>query len=225
MRGVIGVINTFVFDFLWGVFAFVAGRVSARRPRHFSLLRQRKVPKRKATPTVCVPARGAGQPAVLAPGGVRANSLRSDMRGPFPARRCAPRHRQKGLFAHRALSCLRQKTNLAFFAAPFQLNMAEPFVCAAPRHATGEDPLCTCRAAQANAGKEGRMSEPKASLRSSRIRRAAQVARRQAPGHGQWGSPFFAYFLWRSKESRAAAGPKPGKPRQQNRHFKNPHPQ
>jgi hypothetical protein len=206
------------------VFPFVAGRVSARRPPYF-LCFAKESRQRKATPTVCVPTLRVGQPAVLAPGGVRANSLRSDMRGPFPARRCAPRHRQKGLVAHRVLSYLRQKTTLAFFAAPFQPVVADPFVCAAPRHATGEDPLCTCRAAQANAGKEGRMSEPKASLRPSRIRRAAQVARRHAPGHGQWGSPFFAYFLWRSKESRAAAGPKPGLPRKKKTLFKNPQPQ
>jgi hypothetical protein len=189
--------------FFEGGFAFGAGRVSARRPRHFSLLRQRKVPKRKATPTVCVPALCAGQPVVLAPGGVRANSLRSNMRGPFSARRCAPRHRQKGLVARCTVSGHRR-------AAPVLGSMC---------HATGEDPLCTCRAAQANAEKEGRMSEPKASLRPSRIRRAAQVARRHAPGHGQWGSPFFwVLFFGEAKKSASAAGPRPGLPRKQN-HF------
>ena len=198
----IGVINTFVFDFLWGVVAFEAGRVSARRPTYF-LCFAKESRQRKATPAVCVPALCAGQPVVLALGGVRANSLRSNMRGPFSALRCAPRHRQKGLVARCTVSGHRR-------AAP---------VLGSMRHATGEDPLCTCRAAQANAEKEGRMSEPKASLRPSRIRRAAQVARRHAPGHGQWGSPFFAYFLWRSKESRSAAGPRPGLPRKQQHLF------
>ena len=63
--------------------------------------------------------------------------------------------------------------------------------------------------------KEGRACLSKASLRGPRPARAPQVARRGASGHRQQGSPFFAYFLWRSKESRSAAGPRPGLPRQQ----------
>ncbi len=38
--------------------------------------------QRKATPTVCVPSLRYGQPAVLASGGVRANSLRSNSARP-----------------------------------------------------------------------------------------------------------------------------------------------
>ena len=51
-----------------------AGRVSPRRARHFSLLRQRKVPKRKATRSLGPLRFAAGQPAVLEPSGVRLNS-------------------------------------------------------------------------------------------------------------------------------------------------------
>ena len=58
----------------WPLFAYSMlrpsgrSRVSARQPRYFSLLRQRKVPKRKASPAVCDPPLRSGQPAVLGPG-------------------------------------------------------------------------------------------------------------------------------------------------------------
>ncbi len=51
------------------------GRVSARRPTYFSLLRQRNVGKRKAT---LLSASLYGQPAVLTFRGVSQNSLRSN---------------------------------------------------------------------------------------------------------------------------------------------------
>jgi len=51
---------------------------------HFSLLRQRKVSKRKATRSLGPLRFATGQPAVLEPSGVRLNSLRSDNAGPDP---------------------------------------------------------------------------------------------------------------------------------------------
>ncbi|MDO9436835.1 hypothetical protein [Hydrogenophaga sp.] len=44
--------------------------------------------------------------------------------------------------------------------------------------------------------------------------------RKEARRAPVFGSPFFAYFLWRSKESESAAGPRPGLPRKKKRHFK-----
>ena len=99
-------------DFFTGLAS--AGRVSPRQARHFSLLRQSKVPKRKATlrqrPLRCA----TGQPAVLGHGlrgrtrcrpmAFRSNSCREsvhevlslfgDQTQPMP---CAPRRWQKGV--------------------------------------------------------------------------------------------------------------------------------
>ena len=51
---------------------------------HFSLLRQRKVSKRKATRSLGPLRCATGQPAVLEPSGVSLNSLRSDNASPDP---------------------------------------------------------------------------------------------------------------------------------------------
>ncbi|RYF00496.1 MAG: hypothetical protein EOO32_06870 [Comamonadaceae bacterium] len=58
----------------WG-FAY-RGRDSPRRARYFSLLRQRKVPKRKATLLSASLRFATGQPAVLGHGAALRNSLR-----------------------------------------------------------------------------------------------------------------------------------------------------
>ena len=67
-----------------GFLAKGGGRVSARRPTHFLLLRQEKVSKEKATQLSATPALRSGQPAVLEFGGVSLNSLRSNNAIPDP---------------------------------------------------------------------------------------------------------------------------------------------
>ena len=106
-----------LFDFLVFWFFEGGGRVSARRPTHFSLLRQRKVSKRKATLLFATPALRAGATwgarARGAPwNSLRAGALRSNNHGesvheagvscgtPATPRPARPRRIQKGLGAN-----------------------------------------------------------------------------------------------------------------------------
>jgi hypothetical protein len=135
-----------------------------------------------------------GHTALLGLSGVRANSLRSNMRAPFPAQPCATRllitaggakyqaQRQQG----RAMA---RPCGVRLFGLP------RPCVCAEKRSG-GRIKRRACLSA--------------ASLRGSRLARASQVAPAK-PGSQTPGSPFFAYFLWRSKESESPAGARPGK--------------
>ena len=62
------------------------------------------------------------------------------------------------------------------------------------------------RVAQGQAGKGAQMSEPEGRVSARPAwaeQRSVPVAQRRDDASG---SPFFAYFLWRSKESRGAAG-------------------
>ena len=74
----------------------------------------------------------------------------------------------------------------------------------------GEQLPSGCADARSGRRKQGRACLSEASLHGPRLLRAPQGARSAAEGHRQQGSPFFAYFLWRSKESKAPAGAKPG---------------
>jgi hypothetical protein len=74
----------------------------------------------------------------------------------------------------------------------------------------GEQLPSGCAEARSGRRKQGRACLSEASLHGPRLLRAPLGARSAAEGHRQQGSPFFAYFLWRSKESKAPAGAKPG---------------
>jgi hypothetical protein len=74
-----------------------AGRVSPRRARHFSLRRQRKVPKRKATRWSGSFRFAPGNLRCSTKAGSRSNSLRSDNREPWSAFACAPRPSPTGV--------------------------------------------------------------------------------------------------------------------------------
>ena len=82
-----------------------------------SLLRQRKVPKRKATRSLGPLRCATGQPAVLGVSGVWHNSLRSDMRQPLSAASCAPRPSPTGLAVQRAFAALGHQRQRALRAA------------------------------------------------------------------------------------------------------------
>jgi hypothetical protein len=73
------------------------------------------------------------------------------------------------------------------------------------------DPFRPCGCAEKRSGRRNqrRACLSAASLRCSRLARVSQVAPAQ-PGSQTPGSPFFAYFLWRSKESESPAGARPG---------------
>ena len=216
--------------------------ISPRRARHFSLLRQRKVPKRKATPSLR-PLRGAkGQTCVGVVAGCAVElalllrsaartatasqitkHARSDARAtPQPPRR---RRSQQGV---------NTQTAIRVFAA------LDP-ACAAPcsrrlhpqqraERSNGPrgclavwlpHPLCMRRGAQRPADQGSRLSERSAAQRvraRPRWTRAPQVARSEAQGRRQWGRLFFAYFLLaKQKKVSRPPGRQPGS-RPQPRH-------
>ena len=71
-------------------------------------------------------------------------------------------------------------------------------------------PLCACRGAQPFADKGPRVSEPKASLRGPRERRAPQVARSEAEGRAQRGRLLLLTFLGETRKVSRPAGRIPG---------------
>ena len=72
--------------------------LSPRRATHFSLLRQRKVSKRKATLVSASLRFAPGTFRCSAQPGSRSNSLRSDNRGPFSVWASAPQRIHKGFW-------------------------------------------------------------------------------------------------------------------------------
>ncbi len=169
------------------VSACVASRVSARRPRYFSLLRQRKVPKRKATPTVCVPALRCGQPAVLAPGGDRANSP--------AAQTCT------SLFPPGAALLGTAKRAQAGSGSDFPSCQDD-----SPPEKAPSDRAEQC--SRARKKKDACLSE--ASLRPSRAARAAQVAPQRSAGvTGSGGRLSLLTFFGEAKKVRRPPGRDP----------------
>jgi hypothetical protein len=187
------------------------GRVSPRRATHFLLLRQKKVSKEKATPTVCVPSQRYGQPAVLDAGGGPQNSLRSNSCGPDPACICAPRRIQKGWepTGHR-------------FARPNQNPTANSITTPAARSAAGawwpseakarvdSPPLCMRRGAQGFADQGSQLFERSEFCETPRNPSPAGCPQR-SEGSQTVGSPFFCLrFFGEAKKSRSPAGATPG---------------
>ncbi len=188
------IVRSLAFPSLTGP-ACVACRVSPRRARYFLLLRQKKVPKEKA----------------------------SRVRRPCAAHRarCVARSRREiRKLALRAQTCVS-----LFPPAPALLASAhgggEPNTksqyTTRTRHgaslwssAVGFFLPCGCAEKRSGRRIKRRACLSAASLRGSRLARASQVASAQ-PGSQTPGSPFFAYFLWRRKESRSPAGASPGK--------------
>jgi hypothetical protein len=170
---------------------WVACRVSPRRATYFSCV-AKKSRQKKATLVSVTPAL-PGQPAMLAPGGSRANSLRSNMRVSDSACRCASRHRHKGLETQQP-GPTRTRHGASLLNSVFGSH------CRVRR-----------RVAQERAEKERRMFEPVGRVCGSPARseqRSVPCAqhRDDAPG-----SLFFASFLWRDKERESPAGARPGK--------------
>ena len=95
-----------------------------------SLLRQRKVPKRKATRSLGPLRCATGQPAVLGASGVWRNSLRSDMRQPLSAAPCAPRPSPTGLAVQRAFAALGHQRQRALRAALGRREFASNLIAA-----------------------------------------------------------------------------------------------
>ena len=229
MRGVIGVINTFVFDFAevfllswlarfrlggrpaFGEVFFLSWHAGSRPGGRgtFLCFAKEKCPKERRPP-LPVSRR-------VAPG-----NLRCSPNAGRPQTRLRLRH---AAFFFRIRLCCSARAEGAFSGGVWQCEEKQGVFSAGVPGCWVYRAPSVCAEERSGGRTKGRACLSEASLRGPRPARAPQVARREAAGHRQQGSPFFAYFLWRSKESRAAAGPKPGQPRQQNRHFKNPQPQ
>ena len=202
----------------------VEAGVSSRRPRYFCLLRQRKVPKRKATRSqghCVVPC------AARARGGAAKRASRKQTRGLIPlALRCsALPHGASGIGYGRA--CERpDEISRAGASSSADESLFDVLGRAVAPHRAAAQPRppskttrrrCTAAAVGIRShlpvghGEQRRLGRIKGSRLSERsewsetppkLSSAADPA--QQGGHV--GSPFFAYFLGRDKESEAPAG-------------------
>ncbi|PUA95837.1 hypothetical protein C8C99_0640 [Acidovorax sp. 107] len=201
------------------------GRESPRRARYFSLLRQRKVPKRKATPSLR-PLRGAkGQTCGGAVAG-RAVELalrcarRSDSHGESAheawalRRPCSPRNRPAAGAASRG-GTAEQPTSIRAIAALGLVSRAQ-----APRAAQAGPseakarvdvwfplPLWMRRGAQGLADQGSRLSERSEFERDPAKPEHRRLPRSEAQGTQTVGSPFFwVLFFGEAKKSASPAG-------------------
>ncbi len=230
-----------VFDGCCGVVSRC--RVSARRPRFFSLLRQRKEPKRKATLLPVSPSlrygaacdaragRAAVELTALQSSSVRTATAsqctrhaRSDAHA--PCLRSASRHGQKGTrtphTGHRGARPGSGRPSAAMARADSQ----PPSVCAEEHRARGgrvcrrTHPLRDLTRRGCPSGARQRAASSTAPPRD----RAPQVAPFAAGERGrrQQGRPFFAYFLSaKRKKVSAPPGAHPGPGKQTSREIKN----
>ena len=203
-----------------------------------SLLRQRKVPKRKATRSLGPLRCAAGQPAVLECSGVWRNSLRSDMRQPLSAAPCAPRPSPTGLAVPRAFAALghQRRARCARHAGGKGFAIYLIAVCARPTCAKCQFHLKTRRSAPAPAHGGRAQQRPvryanpwgwaeehsfkwirtgtclsAASCVRPHLKRAPQVAPQRSAGDPDFGSPFLCLLSFgEAKESESAAGASPG---------------
>ncbi len=203
---------------------------------YFSLRRQRKVPKRKATPSLRPLRFATGKPAAVRLRGAPWNSLcccaaplgqprrvRSrSMGAPTPAPPPLPPRRR------RSQQGVNSQTAIRVVAAldPTKLRPAQG-ACAHDNRAERSNgpsgglgfapPLCMRRGAQrpADQGLGDCLSEAQRSEfeRDPAATRAPQVARSEAQGRRQWGRLFFAFFsLAKQKKVTCAAGRTPRLP-------------
>ena len=161
------------------------GRVSPRRARHFSLLRQRKVPKRKATRSLGPCAALRATCAARLRRGSAELACGSDNCGPDPASICAARPSQDGLGAKEigigelnAQSAFSGVWLFVFFPTPF----------------------CLRRGAEVQTDQGSRLSERSEFERDpgwTEHRRVPVAQRRVADSRVAF---LLLTFLWRSKE-------------------------
>ncbi len=197
---------------------------SPRRARHFSLLRQRKVPKRKATPSLRPLRCATGQTCGGALAGCAvelALLLRSAARTatasqitkhgrtgahatPQPPRRRRSQQGVNSQTAIRVVAALDPKKAAPCARRLRPQHRAErsngPSGCWAPT------PLCMRRGAQRPADQGSRLSERSEFERDPAGREHRRLPRSEAQGTQTVGSPSFAFFSWRRKKRRCPAG-------------------
>ena len=200
---------------------------SPRRARHFSLLRQRKVPKRKATPSLRPLRCATGQTCGGAVAGCAvelALLLRSAARTATASQ--ITKHGRTGAHAtpqpprrRRSQQGVNSQTAIRVFAA-LDPEIAAP--CArrlrpqqraersnGPRCCLAvwlPHPLCMRRGAQRPADQGSRLSERSEFERDPAGREHRRLPRSAAQGTQTVGSPSFAFFSWRRKKRRCPAG-------------------
>ena len=197
---------------------------SPRRARHFSLLRQRKVPKRKATPSLrplrCATGQTCGgalagcavELALLLRSAARTATAsqitkhaRSDARAtPQPPRRRRSQQGVNSQTAIRVVAALDPKK-----AAPCARRLRPQQRAErsnGPRGCWDPPPLCMRRGAQRPADQGSRLSERSEFERDPAGREHRRLPRSAAQGTQTVGSPSFAFFSWRRKKRRCAAG-------------------
>jgi len=197
--------------------------------------------QRKGDPAVSVPPLRYGQPAVLVPSGVRANSLRSNMRSPDPlGPALLGAHRRAGGGCDGPL--LRSAGITAIWRIPVQVDVQVQVPAAAAarflssshapamahRDAEGEPgpkPLCVRRAAQHNEDQRAAcLSRRRVCGQPSFCEQRRLPRERSGRGRTQWGRLFFAYFLLaKQKKVRPPPGGHPGQhPQPNNTHKTDP---
>ena len=197
--------------------AFV-GRVSARRPRYFSLLRQRKVPKRKASRS---PGRFAVPCAARVERGRAELAFGSNNARPDPLATAllspATRHESGSDSGTLSTESAYPTENAADLAPPVR-QRCPPGGDAPKARRGGISSLAVMRWRVAQGwADQGWRCLSAASLARPRPDRATQRTRSSAAGSA-FGSPFFCLlFFGEAKKSEAPAGARPGLPSKQNR--------
>jgi len=174
----------------------VAG-MCARLRTHFSLLRQRKVSKRKATPLSATLRFATGNLSCDGWAGNRSNSLRSDNRGSLSRPTAATQAQPEGTQGI-PLVALRATLHSRCNARRSRASRADPYA------------VVRRRVAQGCADQGTRLFE-----RSEFERHPAQTEQRSVPEaplrDDAFGSPFFCLlFFGEAKKSESPAGARPG---------------
>ncbi len=190
------------------------GRDFAPAGESLSFVSPKESNQRKGDPTVCVPPLRYGQPAVLGESGGPQNSLRcAPLRqlrplSRFPLRSSAqPEGSDPGHRCARPSMPNRPSLRSAGVKDPGPAHPYTPHKDAPWR--VDPDPLWLRRGAQRFADQGSQLFERSEFCETPRNASTAGCPERSA-GSQTVGSPFFAYFLWRDKESESPAGARPG---------------
>ncbi len=195
--------------------AEAVGREFAPAGESLSFASPKESNQRKGDPAVCVPPLRYGQPAVLGESGGPQNSLRcASLRQLRPLSRFPLRSSAQPEGSGSGHRCARPRI-------PNGPSLRSARVAEDPRPAchptphkdapwrVDPDPLWLRRGAQRFADKGSQLFERSEFCETPRNASTAGCPQRSG-GSQTVGSPFFAYFLWRDKESKSPAGARPG---------------
>jgi hypothetical protein len=189
------------------------GRVLARRPTDFLLLRQKKVSKEKATLLSATLRFATGNLRCSTPVGVRRTRFAQTAAALIP--RAAPTagaYRRAFERAIAALGLAIPTSNTTANASPRQIRASAhlPFGPSEAMARVVSKPLWLRRGAECFAD-QGRSCLSAASSADPAKREHRRLPRSEAQGSQTVGSPFFCLrFFGEAKKSRSAAGPRPG---------------